>query len=539
MLTVRPPPTEPVTTHVVRPGLPVRAAWWFGARRRRLARALPPPWHAILCAISGVLMAFAFPPFDWGWLGWLALLPVYVALRDLRPAQGLTAGLIAGLVYFGILLKYIAMFGAVPWLALVVYQAGFFAIFGFLGAVMWKCPLAWVRVPALGAAWTVNELLRGNAGALAFTFGHLGYSQHKILWTLQLASLVGHYGLGLAMAMFQAAVVEAMPRIEPGSRPATGGPFVVLSALLLVAITWGAIRVGTHGHVDERRLDVVAVQGNIPGDMSGLDPITHCPDVYIARSLTDARGADLVVWPETAIPYHLINYPEQLRRVRDLTRTLDAHALIGTFETSADGGIYNAAWVLDPEGEIVAKYYKRRLVIFGEYIPYRDRLGKFLSHWPIRHYDFTPGTRDLVVPVRSVRLAPMICFESVFPEISRRLVSQGAEVLVMITSDAWVEDNPGEIRQHSQCSTLRAVETGRWLIRAAGTGVTAVIAPTGELVSEAPLLQEASVRATISGDTRLTLYQATGLWPLVLVVCLLSLGGLADLFSHRPAGEDQ
>lgn len=497
------------------------------------------PWRIVLALLSGLLLALSFPSPDQGWLAWAALLPLLVAVRGVRPKAGFFAGLLSGTLFFAILLRYIGQFGLLPWLALALFQGLFVGAFGFLASVMWWCPCPWVRVAALAASWTGCELLRGHFGALRFTFGDLGYSQHRALWVLQSASLIGHYGLGFAIALFSAAIVEAAPRVGRGHRPATGGPAVISAVLLLAAVIWGAIRVPLLQKAPAGPpLTALAVQGDIEVQPAvGTSLISQAAGIYIRRSLAEGTDADLVVWPETSVPAYLNRRSGAYDWVRSVPRRLSCYLMMGANEAGRSGQTYNTLWAFDDDGNLVGLYRKQDLVIFGEYVPWRDRL-RFLNAYPIRDFDYSPGAGDLMLSVKGVPVAPMICFESIFPGFSRRLVHRGAQVLVVITSDAWVGDAPAELGQHAQCSVLRAVETGRWLIRAAGTGVTCIIAPSGRVVAVAPIFREASVRAVVYPQTRLTMYEAVGDAPLVLITCLLILAGLADLARLGPAGGD-
>jgi apolipoprotein N-acyltransferase len=510
---------------------PVPLAWRTVSALRALF-LLVAPWRVILSLASGFLLAFAFPPYDVGWLVWVALVPLLVAVRDLRPGGGLVAGLIAGTVFFALLMGYIGQFGLLPWLALAAFQGLFVALYGYMAALMWRCPNAWLRVPALAACWTASELLRGHLGALQFTFGALGYSQHAYLPVLQVASAVGHSGLGFLIALFAAALVEGVPRVQQGSRPATGGPLVILVGGLIALLVWGFGRersVRPPGR--EGSLDVLAVQGDVSLQPQTDDFLKETTDLYVGRSLTAGVGADLIVWPETAIPARLNEYPDLYAKVRSVPQRLGCTLLAGAAEAGTQRQTYNTLWAFDRTGRLVSRYRKQRLVIFGEYLPWRDRL-KFLVHsYPIRSFDYSAGAEDVLVPVDHALLSPMICFESIFPDISRRLVAEGAEILVVSTSDVWVGHSPAELRQHSQASVLRAVETGRWLIRASGTGVTCIIDPAGRIVALAPIFENTSIRARTRPETRWTPYDVLGDWPLVAVTCLLLLGGLADIHS--------
>jgi len=496
------------------------------------------PWRILLALASGVLLSLAFPPADFGWVAWVALLPLLVAVRDLRPAAGFLAGLLSGTLFFAILLRYIGQFGLLPWLALATFQGLFVALFGFLASLMWRCPCPWVRVAAVGASWTAGELLRGHFGALQFTFGGLGYSQHRALWVLQLASLVGHYGLGSMVAFVGAAVVEAAPRLGRSRHPTASGPAVILGCVLLLGVLWGALRIPLlRVAPTPPSLSVLAVQGNVEVQPThGTDLISEAAETYIRWSLERGENADLIVWPETSIPAHLNRFPAAFDWVRSVPRRLGCYLMVGANEAGPSGETYNTLWALDPDGNLAGRYRKQDLVMFGEYVPWRDKL-KFLNAYPIRDFDYSPGDRDLQLSVKGVPVAPMICFESIFPAFSRRLAREGAQVLVVITSDAWVGQAPTELRQHAQCSVLRAVETGRWLVRAGGTGVTCIIDPAGRIVTEAPILEEAAVRAVVWPERRITMYQAVGDVPLVLVTCLLILAGLADLQRIRPPGD--
>lgn len=214
-------------------------------------------------------------------------MPLLIAVRDLRPAAGFLAGLLSGTLFFALLLRYIGQFGLLPWLALATFQGLFVALFGFLASLMWRCPCPWVRVAAVGASWTAGELLRGHFGALQFTFGGLGYSQHRALWVLQLASLVGHYGLGSIVAFLGAAAVEAAPRFGRSRHPSTGAPAVILGCVLFLGVLWGALRIPLlHLKPTPPSLSVLAVQGNVEVEPAqGTELISSAAGTYIRWSL--------------------------------------------------------------------------------------------------------------------------------------------------------------------------------------------------------------------------------------------------------------
>jgi apolipoprotein N-acyltransferase len=489
------------------------------------------PCGLALAVLSGWLLTQAFPPRHVAWLGWVALIPLMVAVRNVRPWAGFVTGLISGSLFFALCFPYIRQFGLSPWLALAVFQGLFVAVAAFLAGVMWRAPRPWLRVAGVAAAWSAGELLRGYCGALQFTFCDLGYSQYRALAAMQIASLAGHYGLGFVVALIGAAVVEATPRLTRREPAPTGAPLVVIGLALIVLLVWGRARAarleaGTAGPT----LDVMAVQASAGAEpANGQRYIQEVTQRYIVRSMTDGRGADLIVWPETAVPARINETPALMEWVRTVPQRLGCTLLAGAAEAGPGGRTYNTLWGLGPHGESLGKYRKQQLVIFGEYVPWRDKL-KFLERYPIRDFDYSPGVTDVLFPVKGFRVAPMICFESIFPEISRRLARKGADVLVVATSDSWVEDSPAaptEFSQHAQCSPFRAVETGRWLIRAACTGVTCLIAPSGRIVREVPVDQVASARCAIRAPHGNTCYTKAGDWPLVGLIVVVLLAGLA------------
>jgi apolipoprotein N-acyltransferase len=248
--------------------------------------------------------------------------------------------------------------------------------------------------------------------------------------------------------------------------------------------------------------------------------------------MSDGRGADLIVWPETAVPTRINERPVLVDWVRSVPTRLGCTLLAGAAEAGPGGLTYNTLWGYDARGRAIGRYRKQQLVIFGEYVPWRDTLT-FLKRYPIRDFDYSPGQEDVLIPVKGCGVAPMICFESIFPDISRRLVREGATVLVVATSDSWVGAAPAELWQHVQASPFRAVENGRWLIRAASTGVTCLISPSGRITEEAPIGVVASVRGFVWPRQGMTLYTQAGDWPLVALVSFLLLAGVRNL---RPFG---
>jgi len=195
-------------------------------------------------------------------------------------------------------------------------------------------------------------------------------------------------------------------------------------------------------------------------------------------------------------------------------------------------------YLFSPRGHIVGVYHKVRLVPFGEYVPPWGR-HPFLQRYPIRSHDFCPGRGHYPLKMGRLHLGPVICFESIFPEISRGLVQHGADVIAVVTSDAWSGHSP-ELQQHLQASVLRAAETARPVVRAASTGITCLIAPGGRVVEQAPRYASTAVAGTVPLSNLTTPYVRWGDAPVFAFIGLMAAYCLAAwLFRPRPSKSRQ
>ena len=204
-----------------------------------------------------------------------------------------------------------------------------------------------------------------------------------------------------------------------------------------------------------------------------------------------AAGAELVVWPESATPFAL-DRDSRGEMVRAVARETGAHLLVGTTEVVRDGGAqyYNAAYLIEPaEGFTAGVYRKQRLVPFGEYVPLR-RVLFFVSPLVETVADFSAGTEPRTLPVGRSRVGAAICYEIIYPGLVRELVLRGSRLLATVTNDAWYGRSAAP-QQHFQQATMRAIEQGRFLVRAANTGISGVIDPYGRVRARSGLFEPA------------------------------------------------
>ena len=443
-----------------------------------------------------------------------------LALRGATPGRGFVLGLGYGLVGFGLTLSWLQLFGTLAWGALTTLAALSVALFG------WAAPF--LRRPgrplssALGAAalWTSIDWLRGLWPLGGFTWGSLGASQVANPITIRLAVVAGVFGATFAV-MFAAALLAEVVRSE---RTTTR-----LAAVGIAAIAVVGPAVIPFAEPSGRRIDVAAIQVDFEAGVRGRSRVEG--DIAVTRlnldlheTLTD-DPPDLAVWGESALDPGSL---EVLDEVRSTIASVGAPVLSGA--TSADirrsdggGPLFNQAVVFDGGGGVVDVYRKTHLVPYGEYIPWKPLVG-WISALDQIAYELAPGERlhTLRAP-RLPRFAAPICFENSFPALDRALVRRGAEFLVVLTNNAAYEETAASA-QHLQMSRLRAIESGRWVVHAAVSGISAFIDPAGRVHDETELFEPGVIRRTIRASSERTWSVRLGDWlPILSLVVVVGL----------------
>jgi apolipoprotein N-acyltransferase len=295
----------------------------------------------------------------------------------------------------------------------------------------------------------------------------------------------------------------------------------VPAALLLL----GAIGYGTlfwRDVADGPSLRVGLLQGNIDQSRK-WDRDFQATTLTIYEALARRAAADrpsLIVWPETAVPFFLRREPELGGRVHRLVAEIGIPMLIGSPDVGADRRLYNTAFLLDGGGVVRGRYDKRHLVPFGEYVPLQPLLF-FLDKLVVGIGDFGRGRDAALLPLGSARFGVTICYEVIFPAEVREFARAGAQFLVNITNDAWFGES-GAPYQHLAMAAMRAVENGMYLVRAANTGITAVVAPSGEIREASRLFTRDAVVAPIRLRAGETPYARHG--DILAWACVLGLG---------------
>ncbi len=532
-------------------------------------------WIAALA--SGGLLALAFPPLEWSQCAWAALLPLLLAVAGSAPRLAFQLGFATGGVFWFFNLAWLrrlfqtaeapAPLLVVAWILLAAYCALYTGAFAYL----WAWVFARVGKRGLGGSlaallaapviWIGLEYLRGALGVYGFAWNGLGISQYRHLPLLQTARWTGVYGLSGIIVLLNAGLALSLLRHLPGchllKNAEDGAGATSRSGVLHVelwvglAVLTGAVLLGMQvlrQALPEGRLwTVAAVQPAIPQaakwDEVHIAWIVTSLDQLTREALRAQPRPDLILWPETTTP----GPTTQEGVSRDCVLSLLTNGvpiLVGAIDVRGGPGdqqrIFNSALLYVPDEGLVAWYDKQRLVPFGEFLPL-ESLFPILARWSPLDVSCTFGrTPTVFCETNQPPFAALICFEDTQSGLARTLVQRGARLLVNLTNDAWF-DRTACPQQHLSHSVFRAVESGVPLIRAANSGVTALVDGRGAIhnptVNRSGVPPEAAVRvwrfAVPPGDAPLTPYTRYGDWPLA-IPCLAATLLLALLVWRQP-----
>ena len=272
---------------------------------------------------------------------------------------------------------------------------------------------------------------------------------------------------------------------------------------------------------EQQTVRIAAIQGNIGSadkwDMSAA----QCWDIYIGMTEEAAQdGAELIIWPETAVPIVLKNKASYCEELSELAQEYGVSVMVGAF-TAGEGGSYNSILTMQPDGSFSDTVYsKRHLVPFGEYVPMKDvimtlvpalgELSRFVD-------GLLPGESANVVSTEQGRVGSLICFDSIYEELALDSVRNGAQLLAISTNDSWFFDSAA-VHMHSAQAQLRAIETGRCVLRSANTGISSVISARGEILDTLPALCDGVLIGEVALQDNTTLYTRTG--NLLVYLCM-------------------
>jgi apolipoprotein N-acyltransferase len=510
------------------------------AAARRSGALATKPLPTLIAIALGALTPFAFAPFYWFWISILTFAGfALVWARAPSARQALWTGLAFGLSQscVGVSWVYVSLhdFGGMP-LALAMFVTfllcAFFAIFPALAALtahLLKTHSASDFLFVLPACWALTEWLRGWIFT-GFPWLAIGYSQVPGSPLSGWAPVLGVLGVSLTTA--GAAGACAIVALALFSRPARGGAVAALAWLLLVLGIGETLKRHTWTARLEPAVSVSLLQGNIAQDIKWR-PETAVGTLDVYERLALSSTAKLIIMPETALPLFLDEAPrDYLEGLRDHARRNGGDILIGVPESTGPRIYYNSVVTLGTSPS--QTYRKVHLVPFSEFIPFKWLIGWVyddLLNMPLA--DFTAGTLDQPpLAAAGQKLAVTNCYEDLFgEEVIRRLPQ--ATMLVNVSNDAWFGRSLGP-QQHLQISQMRAAETGRWMLRATNTGVTAIIDERGRVLSRAPEFSATALDGHAQGFAGATPYVRWGNNAVLAVAVLMIAASVSAARMRQP-----
>lgn len=451
-----------------------------------------------LCWSSGLLLALSYPRISLFPLAWFALVPLLISLSrasSLREAMFRTAA--AGSVFFlfGLSwLRFVTFFG---WIFVALFETVFFFLLGFFFFQAFRIRSFFLRLLGLSSAWMTVEIVRSELPVFGLGWNLLAYSQTPWLEVLQFAGVAGAYGLGFLMFAVNVLIFEFVRGLREKEAYAGLSPRLLLgrsglsllSAFTLTGALWGygALAIQRDNPQAADSIRVSLVQGNIPQSVK-WEVMAREQILQIYTKLTELASYDvphLILWPEASFP-GFFNVDGEASRVHDIVRQIETPVVLGAPYFESRKRVFNSAYLLGADGAIQTIHHKLKLVPFGEYVP----LGQALS-WlePIAETlgvsDFSPGKELTVFELEKPKIpfSVLVCFEDAFPRLARSFAEKGIRFFAVMTNDAWFGVS-GAPYQHLQASVFRAVENGLPLVRAANTGVSAVISKRGEVLGQ-------------------------------------------------------
>ena len=527
--------------------------------------------------LNGILAAlpYVFPKL---WvISYVMLVPfVYMLLShgtNVTKRCAYLNGLAFGLGYFGVMFHWFtefypmdfagiskgtaALLVVVCWIGLALVQALEFGFVPLLYRLLRaKADNMLYRASVITALWVLFEWQQ-NFFWRGVPWARLAITQTEALNMLQIASVFGGLfvsGLIVAVnALLAVAVKHAAGLIESTDVKAVLSALKNKRTVLLASVAvglvlansvYGSLRLAFYKEETTAKIKVAAVQGNL----SSLDKWSSSPArslktyVDLTEKCIEETGAKLIVWPETVIPADIGRHGSFSAAISELAAKHNVTILVGAFASNSDmTEEYNAIYVFHPDGKLDPwRYYKRKLVPFGEYVPMEKFIYKVLpvlETFNLFNDPLTPGKYARVIRLQDWRtehlhIGPLICFDSIYSGAVRDTVKQGATVLTLSTNDSWFSDSPA-VRQHASHAQLRAIEYERPIVRSATTGVSMVISPTGHILDSVEPLVEGYVTADVYAQWSTTPYTVIGDAFVYLCIAFLVIALIRSMDEHK------
>jgi apolipoprotein N-acyltransferase len=461
--------------------------------------------------LSGIFLTASFPKIGLPWMAWGALVPLLLALQNKSPRQSFRIGLFAGLAHYLTLIYWLAgtmkTYGQLPWYVcwpvlflFALYLALYIAGFSLMIRQFSSNPIRFTfMVPIL---WVAFEYIRATLLS-GFPWEMLGYSQYPFLRMIQISDILGVYGVSFLVAFGNAGLFLSWQWAAGVSRkelsvkgPWVAGVISLFAVTLIAVLIYGEMRIAGISQLmpTVASANIAVIQGNISQSLK-WDPAVCLATTEKYSSLSKSTAPDkpeLIIWPETAAPFYFLNENRYTPSLLEAIKHIGTDFIIGSpaFERNGTEESYrNRAYLVTAKGTVTGHYDKSRLVPFGEFVPLKQWLP-FIGKIVEAVGDFEAGPEGKTLRWGNYQLGMQICYEMIFPHLSRKLTLNGADCIVNITNDAWYGTSSAPYQLFSM-AIFRAVENRRAVIRAANTGISGFVDPTGRIVGSTPLFEDA------------------------------------------------
>jgi apolipoprotein N-acyltransferase len=486
----------------------------------------------LLPILSGILLVLCQPPVSLFPLAFVALIPLLYAMEKCSYRHPFIPGFITGIVAYVGLIYWVVVamnsYGGIDiftstliLLLFVLYISLYIGCFTAAISIIEKR----MSVPIYLSApiiWALLEYLRGVA-LTGFPWSFLAHSQHNFLTFIQIASITGTYFISFLIAainciVFFMAFKKSISKVY----------IIAILIMVTASVVYGLVRLQVS---QEGRLTAAIVQGNIRQDVKWDNNFKiKTIQAYYQNTIKYGSNVDFVVWPETALPLVFNEEVYVNQHIKALPPMVNSHLLFGTIWKDRSGKLYNSSYVIGKNGDVNGIYNKAHLVPFGEYTPL-VRYLPFLQKITAQGAGFVPGEGHDPIITSLGKVGILICYEGVFPYITNATVAKGAQFLVNLTNDAWYERTSAAY-QHLAFYVFRAVETDRYILRAANTGISAIIDPRGHITARTPIFEERVLKGNFALRDTLTFYVRNGDY-FILISLLFLLAVIAIQFFRR------
>ncbi len=478
--------------------------------------------------LSACLLITAFPPFEQGYVAWIALIPFISCLLKAEPRRSFKAGILFGAALHlyvnfyltNVLFSYLTLpLALTAMVLLILYLSLYSGLFALSVNLVNRLGKPWFTALAVPALWMLTEYLR-SLTFLAYNVGYLGYTQWQYSGLLNLTSVYGYWGLPFLMVLFQAIIMLAAGRALKNT--ALLGIITVFTVLTAAGLFLPSVQ---PPQIDEEPLQVALIQGNTSPEqvLAGREATT---ELYLNLTRQAVHSeTDLVIWPETVAT---LNFTSGHNHPADLIRTADelGVGILYGARIRIDDTRFNSITYYSEDSNNLSLYHKKRLVPFAEFFPAEKLLNQMLQ-LELLLGSLTPGEEITIFEIKNKPLAGVICFESYFGDHTRLFAARGAQHLFVLTNDAWFGRSIG-LEQHAQAAAIRAAEMGIGVTQVANSGITISFDYRGRELFRTGKAETETVNFTLETTHRNTIYTRAGdffpaFWALFLVVSILVL----------------